>query len=103
MDDKTYSVELSDGTMFENLSINGSYYVTDQEITEDIFDGNCNAVTVSDGETTSTLTNMELINIIKFGDSQWGFALREMTPEELATMQVRSDIDYIAMMTGVEL
>ncbi len=45
---------------------------------------------------------MELGGIFE-ADGEWYFWLREPDAQELARMKDRADIEYIAMMTGVEL
>ena len=52
---------------------------------------------------------MELVQIAHYTQAThgladgWYFALREIPAAELEALRNRGDIDYIAMMTGVEL
>ena len=48
------------------------------------------------------MNNVEVIHVTKMED-EWWFALRELSQEELTQKQIRSDIAYIAMMSGIEL
>ena len=100
--EKTYSIVLSDGTKLINLGLNGNNFISDVEITEDVFDGKLQEVTISDGEEVQTYHNMELIQIQKY-NGEWRFILREIPEEELKARRLRADIEYIAMMTGIEL
>lgn len=102
MDEKTYSVCLADGTTFENLKLNGNNFVSTQEIDASVFDGNCSPVKFRVDETEDVHENMKLIHVTKYGNETW-FALRDLTEDELAKIQLRSDVDYIAMMAEVEL
>lgn len=100
--DKTYSVTLADGTILSDLKLNGNNFVSTVEIKEDIFEDNLYSVKISDGEKEATHTNMELVQLAKYGEEYW-FILRDISSEELATMKLRADLAYLAMMTGIEL
>ena len=45
---------------------------------------------------------MELIQILKYEDGYY-FALRELTQQELDNIKIQSNIDYIAMMSNIDL
>jgi hypothetical protein len=102
MDEKIYKITLSDGTVIENLSLNGNNYISDEEIEKGIFADNCSPVIISDGENEETHTAMELIHLTKMGDQYW-FALRDLSEAEQEAIKNRSDIEYIALMCDVEL
>lgn len=63
MDDKIYKITLADGTVIDNLKLNGNNFISPVEIDETIFDGNCLNVTINDGEKDDVHTNMELVQI----------------------------------------
>ena len=102
MDEKKYSVTLADGTVLEDLTLNGNNYVSKVPIDKTIFDGNCYSVTVSDGEQEETQENMECVQVTQMGEEFW-FVLRKLSEEELTNAKIRSDIEYIALMCDVEL
>lgn len=102
MDEKIYKITLADGTVIENLRLNGNNYISDSEITADMFLGNLSTVTINDGEKDTVYKNMDLVQIVKYDDEYW-FILRTMTKRELQELKNRADIDYIAMMTEVEI
>lgn len=102
MDNKTYTITLADGTVLDNLALNGNNYVSAVEITKDIFKGNLSTVTIGDGEHTHTYKNMKLVQFTQYDDGYY-FILRKLSPSELQDIKNRSDIDYIAMMTDIEL
>ena len=81
-----YAVTLSDGTTLSDLHLNGNNFVSDTPVTKEQFDYNCSPVTISDGEITETYENM-----------------RDIPPEELWKRKVTADVQYISMMTEVEL
>ena len=45
---------------------------------------------------------MECVQVTKNADEYW-FVLRDITDSERASIKLRSDVEYLAMMTGVEL
>jgi hypothetical protein len=102
MDEKIYKITLSDGTVIDNLSLNGNNYISSEEITKDIFNDNCFPVIISDGENEETHDAMELIHLTKMGEQYW-FALRDLSEAELESIKNRSDIEYIALMCDIEL
>ena len=108
MTNKTFTVTLADGTQLGGLELNGNNFITTQGITESTFAGKLSRVIIS-GDANADMFgligehhNMELVQIQKHGAENW-FILRDIPAGELERMQNRGDIDYIAMMTGVEL
>lgn len=102
MNDKKYSVTLADGTVFQNLVLNGNNFISTAPVSAESFVNNCSPVNIFDGETEEVHENMELIQVREL-DNHWWFVLRDITEEELKQISLRADIEYIAMMTGVEL
>ena len=102
MEEKKYRITLTDGTVLDNLKLNGNNYVADYEVTEDMFNGNLSQVIINDGEIDMTYSNMQLVHIAKYDDGYY-FILRAMTKRELQDLKNRADIDYIAMMTDVDI
>lgn len=101
--DKTYKITLSDGKVIENLKMNGNNFISKDEILEDIFIGNLSSVSIEDSEgVTENHTNMELVQVKQYGNEYW-FILRDLTEDELTKITQRADLEYVAMMTGVEL
>lgn len=102
MDEKIYKVTLADGTVIDNLRLNGNNYISEKELSADMFLENLGTVTINDGEKDAVYENMILVQLAKYDDEYW-FILRTMTKKELQEIKNRSDIDYIAMMTDIEL
>lgn len=102
MDEKIYKITLADGTEIGNLRLNGNNFISATPIVASIFDGNCFAVIINDGETDEFHENMELVLITPVGDEYW-FVLRDLTAAELKQIKMQSDIEYVAMMAGVEI
>lgn len=98
-----YIITLSDGTTLENLTLNGNNFISRTEVTATTFNGKLSHVTISDGETEETMTNAELVQISTLVPGEWWFILREISEEELRFMRIEAEVDYIAMMSDVEL
>lgn len=82
MDDKIYKITLADGTVIDNLKLNGNNFISPVEIDETIFDENCSNVTINDGEKEDIHMNMELVQITKMGAEYW-FVLRDVSDQEI--------------------
>lgn len=96
------NITLADGTVIENLLRNGDNFISFESIEQNIFDGNCSPVLINDGEFEEFHENMELVQITEMNGEYW-FVLRDLTPDELEKIKMQSDIEYVAMMSGVEL
>lgn len=86
-----YSVTLSNGKKFENLSLNGSCFATQEKITPDMFNDGLSPVTISDGEheTTykrATLTYVGGLDLTPQDDEEvitYLFGITEQTDSQL--------------------
>ena len=104
-----YKVTLSNGHIITGLRVNGNTFISSGEVTPEIFAGGLGRVVVScDGEETGDFPvsgvyeHCRLDLCRKVGNEYW-FVFAEMSREELERLQTQGNIDYIAMMTGVEL
>lgn len=96
-----YKIELEDGTEIDNLRLNGNNFISQEEITQDMFDGNLGTVKITiDGMIEEMHENMELIQIAQVG-SEWWFILAEIPKATIEAEKLRSDVDYLAMMVDV--
>lgn len=102
MDEKNYKITLADGRMIDNLKLNGNNFISKTPIDEAMFINNCSPVIISDGSNEENHPSMELVQVTENGGEYW-FVLREFSSEELTQMKIQSDIEYVAMMAGVEL
>lgn len=103
MDNRVYKIILADGTEIANLKLNGNNYISSQKIDASIFADNCSPVIISDGVKEDTHNNMELVQITEQNVGEYWFVLRDIPENELAKIKMQSDIEYVAMMSGVEL
>lgn len=102
MNRKVYMVTLADGTVIDNLKLNGNNFVSEEEISPMIFDGNCSPVIINDGARDVIHDNMELVQVTEEDGKYW-FILRDISEAELNQIKIQSDIAYIAMMAEIEL
>lgn len=102
MDEKTYKITLADGTELSDLRLNGNNFISKVPVAPEIFEGNCSTVTISDGLAEETHENMSLVQVKEMNGEYW-FIIRDLTPEELYRIKIQADIEYIAMMSSIEL
>lgn len=104
--EKTWKITLADGTRLENLRLNGNNFISDTKITADIFNGNLSKVVIEgieDGkETVQEYEHMELVQIVHYEDGYY-FVLRELSQDELDKIKTQADIEYLAMMSNIDL
>lgn len=103
MEEITYAITLSDGTVIDNLRLNGNNFISDSELTEADFAGKLDGVTIesSDG-VKEEHTNMELIQVKQYG-SEWWFVLRDIPEEELKAASMDAQVLYTAIVTDTLL
>lgn len=102
MEDKLYTVILSNDVRIENLRLNGNNFISDTPLTEEMFEGNLVPVRISDGVHVEYHEHMDLVQIVKQGNEYW-FVLRDVPESELAIQKMNSNIMYLSMMTGIDL
>lgn len=93
------TIALSNGTTLTDLEMNGNNYITRQQISEETFQDGLSPVMIGEEEHPE----MVLVQVQEHEDGRFWFILRDATPEEIFNAKVRSDIEYLAMMTEVEL
>lgn len=76
-----YTITLADGTKLENLKLNGNNYIAEGVIEDSVFEGNLDTVTITDGETTETFTDMRLMSNIVRDNRSW-FVLGEKSVQQ---------------------
>lgn len=101
MDEKIYTITLEDGTQIENLRMNGNNFISQDQIDPEIFDGNLGEVTINDGEKDEVHKNMALVQVTQMGNEYW-FVLRDVPQSEIEAAKLRSDVDYLGMMSNIE-
>ena len=86
-----YTIKLYDGTVLENLELNGNNFISDKIIPDDIFTDNLNEVEISDGENTQIYQDMALVANRVIDGKSW-FILAEKTPEQKEKEEFENNI-----------
>lgn len=103
--EESFKITLSDGTQFKNLKLSGNNYISKTKITEKDFKGKLSKVII-ENETkgiSEELEHMELVQILDYGDKGYYFVLRQLSADEIDKIKTKADIEYLAMMTDVDL
>lgn len=93
------TIALSNGTELTGLELNGNNYISPEKLTEDTFADGLSPVVINGEEHEQ----MALVQCIQHADGRTWFILRDVTAEEIANAKLRSDIDFIALMFGINL
>ena len=101
-----YTITLNNGTKLENLELNGNNYIAEGVIEDSVFQGNLASVTITDGKTTETYTDMVLISNRVDGGRSW-FILgvkSEKEKQEEATARRIAELEQAmtVLLTGKE-
>ena len=104
--EESWKITLSDGTQLKDLRLNGNNFVSEKEVTEDIFEGKLSKVvfegTIEGKEFRQEGEHMELVQIVHYEDGYY-FVLRELSKAELKERKMQGDIEYLAMMADIDL
>jgi hypothetical protein len=76
-----YSITLHDGTVIDNLTLNGNNYISDTFINSNIFTDNLATVEISDGKKSQVYEDMKLIANQMHDGKSW-FILAEKTLQD---------------------
>lgn len=93
------TIALSNGTELTGLELNGNNYISPEKLTEDTFADGLSPVVINGEEHKQ----MALVQCIQHADGRTWFILRDVTAEEVANAKLRSDIDFIALMSDIDL
>ena len=98
-----YKITLNDGTTLENLELNGNNFISEKVIDDSVFTNNLDTVTIRNGETTVTYTDMKLLSNRVDGGKSW-FVLGEKTEQEKTMERLVSALSVNAeSITDVQL
>lgn len=102
--EESFKITLADGTELKDLKLSGNNYISKTKITEDDFKGKLSKVIIENEteKTSEEFKHMELVQIVHYEDGYY-FVLRELSADELDKIKTKADIEYLAMMTDVDL
>ena len=93
---------LPDGTELKGFKQNGNNYVSQTEVDVSVFEDNLSTLTIVDGDTQMVMHNAELIQQVQYADG-WYLCFREKTEQEMRYAELTGKLEYMAMMTGVDM
>ena len=98
-----YKITLHDGTVLDDLELNGNNFISEKVLNDSVFSGNLDTVTISNGETSETYTDMKLMSNRVDGGKCW-FVLGEKTEQEKTMERLVSALSVNAeSITDVQL
>ena len=102
--EKSFKITLADGTQLKNLKLSGNNYISKVKITEDDFKRKLSKITIENetDKTSEKLEHVELVQIVHYEDGYY-FVLRQLSTDEIDKIKTKADIEYLAMMTDVDL
>lgn len=93
------NIELSDGSVIQNLEINGNCLISENNIKNELLTDDMLSEIVIDGV---TYKNVTLVGKWVQDNKIW-LAFRQKSEDEIWKEQCKSNLDYIAMMSNVDL
>lgn len=96
------SITLSDGTILDNLTLNGDNFISINKIDESIFENNLSPTIINIDGIETVHSHMNLLQIKKYG-YEWWFVIQDISEQELRDNRIQSQLDYIAMMVDIDL
>lgn len=78
-----YKITLNDGTVLDNLELNGNNFIAEGVIEDSVFTDNLATITITDGTTMETYEDMVLLSNRVDGGRSW-FVLGEKTAQQKA-------------------
>lgn len=107
-----YKITLADGTVLNNIEVNSTTMISRTPLDPSMFEHNLSPVDIELIGERSPLDqmfleghhdNMVYFPIVSPVEGEYWFALHDVPEDQLRYEQIRSDIEYLAMMTDTEL
>lgn len=99
MIEENITLILADGTVIDNLKLNGNNLISQTDVGEDKLSVvNLSRITINGEE----YRDMMLRNYWEDTDG-WHIVISEVTPQERLEARINSKLDYIAMMEDIDL
>lgn len=96
------ALELSDGRILTSLIVNGDVFVSKTPVDPAIFEDNVNPITVTINGEAVTHDDWKFCGVIPM-NGEWWICFAEMDAFEKLELDFQSKIDYISMMTDIDL
>ena len=103
IEDSTYTIYLSDGTVLDDLKMNGNNYVTDKHITKEMFTGNMQPVLITQHIGSHNYENEhKYMDLVHFRydeqEKKYYFVLADISEREHQIREMLANVDYLLMM-----
>lgn len=100
-----YKIKLADGTLLNNLELNGNNYISEEEIAVTVFENNLSYVEVMDEDGKTTAYNdMVLLKCEKWIDGKTWFIIEEKTEgQKKAEQQEQEKEELLSQVTDLQL
>lgn len=93
------NIELSNGSVIQDIEVNGNCLISENDIKDELLTDDMLSEIVIDG---ITYKNVTLVRKWTQDNKVW-LALRQKSEDEIWKEQYKSNLDYIAMMSNVDL
>ena len=97
-----YTIILYDGTEIKDLTKNGNNYISDTLIDESMFLDNLIQIEEISYDGIVYHTMIKIAHITKT-NNKWWFSFTPLSEYDLLELKIKSDIEYIAMMTDIDI
>lgn len=96
---ETVIIRWNDGSPELEAEVNGNVYIVDEEPT---FPSDLSNITIVSGGNEIVIANGKIVECASVDGRYW-FGIQEVTEEEAIQATMRAQIDYIAMMSDIDL
>lgn len=96
---KKYTIDLGNGVILTDLTLNGTDFITKEEVTADTFENMKNVTITSEDGTAEVYENPQLVHYDLFSDGYTYFRIRNLSNTEIKANNLDAQVTYTALMT----
>ena len=94
-----YTIDLGNGVIVTDLTLNGTDFMTKEEVTADTFENMENVTITSEDGTSEIYENPQLVHYDLFQDGYTYFRIRDLSNTEIKANNLDAQVTYTALMT----
>lgn len=94
-----YTIDLGNGVILTDLILNGTDFMTKEEVTADTFENMENVTITSEDGTSEIYENPQLVHYDLFTDGYTYFRIRNLSNTEFKANNLDAQVTYTALMT----
>ena len=98
-----YTIDLGNGNVLNNMELNGNNYVSDTQLTIDIFDGMTTVTITGTDGSVKTIAHAKLVQFSLFPDGKYYIVFDKLSEDELHAMANDAQILFTAIATDTLL